>query len=46
MDGEREEDSEAPSAAFSQNGLTGASWRRLIAASGPQAPVAAGGSVA
>lgn len=37
MDVEREEDSGAASAAFSQNGLSDASWRRLSAASGPQA---------
>ena len=46
MDGEREEASEELATAFSQNGLSGLSWRRLSAASGPQAPVGEGGSVA
>lgn len=46
MDGEREEDSGVLAAVFSRNGLSGLWWRRLGAASGPQALVAAGGSVA
>lgn len=40
------EDSGVAAAAFSQNGLSGVAWRRLSAASGPQALVTAGGSVA
>lgn len=46
MDGERGEDSGAAAAVFSQNGLNVASWRTLSTASGPQALIAAGGSVA
>lgn len=43
MDGAREEDSGAAAAAFSQNGLSVASWRTLSAASGPQGADCCGG---